>query len=300
MNNVYFCVDIGGTKTALALFDGSGRELFFTQFPTLPEKGAENLVARIYAEVGTEWDKYAEQLVCGVIACPGPLDISSGKIIKIATMDWQNIPVVSLFEQKFGIVFLLINDCNAGALGAYAPYADKGSRSAVYVSVSTGIGGGIILDGELYNGKGNAGEFGHLPVKGQGIVCACGKTDCLELYSSGSGMEKRYSEKTEEAVSCAEIAERARAGERTAVEIFRSAGEKLALALRSVVGVLDPDFLVFGGSVCRSKDLFLPFVKAALPDLQIRFASESGRQVLIGAFIYAQKTVRKGFTQKLR
>lgn len=283
MSKFVFCVDIGGTKTACAVYDEDGKEIFYDCQPTLPEKGLDDLIDRIAARTCGK----LKNVSYGVIACPGPLDIPNGKIIYIATTGWKDLPVVEKFEKKFSFPFALLNDCNAGALGAYALYARE-SSSVVYISVSTGIGGGAVLDGKLYNGKGNAAEIGHLPVVGSGLHCACGKADCLELYASGKGIENRYYDKTGDKKSCSEIVSMAKNGDKTAKEIFTKARKALAFAIRSVVAAFDPEVVVFGGSVCKAKEMFFGEAIDYLHGCGtgIRFAKEDGKQVLYGGYLY--------------
>lgn len=288
MKNNSFCIDVGGTKTAYAVYDDRGNELFYGAFPTLPKNGAVDLAERLFSATK---GKLAD--VCrGVIASPGPLNAEKGIVERVATMGWQNVPIVDIFREKFGVPFLLLNDCNAGAIGSYESCA-KGKKSVVYVSVSTGIGGGIVIDGELYNGKGNAAEIGHLPVAGEGLACGCGKNDCLELYASGTGIENRYAAATKRRLSCAEIADSARAGDEEAIGVFRRAGESLAFALRSVAGVLDPEEFIFGGSVCKAADLFFPIVRERCPDLSVKLADCGEKQVILGAYEYGKKHEEK-------
>ena len=277
-----FCVDIGGTKTAFAVFDIQGNELFYDLFETRPEEGAENLVTRVYDRVKSVVGDVSR----GVIASPGPLNGKTGMIEYVATMGWKNVPIVRLFEEKFGFSFSLLNDCDAGGLGVWKYCGFSGYENLCYMSVSTGIGGGAVVGGRLLEGNGNAANFGHIPVVGEGLKCGCGGVDCLELYASGSGMEKRYASKTGEKIPCAEIAARAKAGNKTALKIFQTASEKLIFALRAIVATLDPEIVVLGGSVCKSKDLFLPEVQKALPNLKIEYAPENGKQVLYGALAY--------------
>lgn len=282
-----FCVDIGGTKTAFSCFDEQGNELFYERFPTCPEQGAETLVSRIYEHAKKHLTTHRFKM--GVIASPGPLNAETGEILHIATMGWKNVPLTKLFENKFSFPFRLLNDCDAGALGARKLCGLQDKKSVCYMSVSTGIGGGMVLGGKLYTGKGNAADFGHIPVHGLGLVCPCGKKDCLELYASGAGIERRYREKTGTSISCAEIADRARNGDSFCIELFREAGEKISFALSSLVAIVDPEALVLGGSVCLAKDLFIDEIKKRLPSLKIFYAPESGKQVLVGANEYGKE-----------
>ena len=279
--DVIFCVDIGGTKTAFACFDTQGNELFYDCFPTNPKEGAARLVERVFERA----KPHVSDVKTGVIASPGPLDVKLGKIVNVTTMGWTNVPIVRLFEEKFGISFRLLNDCDAGGLGVWKFGGYSEANTLCYVSVSTGIGGGIVANGRLLTGKGNAAEFGHIPVPGEGLKCGCGGVDCLELYASDSGLEARYLQKTGKGLSCLEIERLARSGDTLACGLFKEAGEKLAFALAAVKSVLDPDIVVLGGSVCKAKDLFMPVVEKRLPTLCIEYA-KSGKQVLLGALAY--------------
>lgn len=290
MSNRIFCVDVGGTKTAYAVYDEVGKELLYGQFPTLPQRGLPDLICRLAESVNGKLGDVTH----GVIASPGPLDLQTGSIISIATTGWKNLPIVALFEEKFSLPFALLNDCNAGALGAYELYA-KARSSVVYVSVSTGIGGGIVLNGKLYNGKGNAAEIGHLPVPGDDLPCACGKSDCLELYASGMGIENRYFAATKEKKSCAELAALAKQGNSVANALFHDAENALAFAMRSLASTIDPDAVVFGGSVCKSKGLFFHKAETYLRGcgIDVCYANEDGKQVLCGAFAYGKSRRKK-------
>lgn len=277
-----FCVDIGGTKTAFAIFDEAGKEYFYDCFPTNPQDGPQNLIDRIAQSVIGQLDGITN----GVIASPGPLDTKTGDIVFIATMGWKNVPIVKMFEDKFKMSFKLLGDCDAGGLGVWKYCGFSEYSNLAYMSISTGIGGGIIANSNIYIGNGNAAFFGHIPVCGEGLKCGCGRTDCLELYASGSGMEKRFFEKKGVKLSCKDIAVLARGGDKVAKEVFDDAGDKLVFALSTIVANLDPEIVVLGGSVCKDKDLFLPKIEKALPSLKIGFAPNTGKQVLYGALAY--------------
>lgn len=279
---ITLAVDIGGTKTAIAGFDGQANELFYACIPTQPESGAGMLCERVYGLFCANKGDYVA--VRGVIAAPGPMDADKGMLVDLVTMGWKNVPIVQLFEKKFGICFTLLNDCDAGALGVYAASEFCSAKMLAYFSISTGIGGGIVSCGRLITGNGNAANFGHIPVGGEGLECGCGRRDCLELYASGSGIERRYLHKTQSRISCAQIAERARAGDKIAAALFREAGEKLSYALDCVCAVLDCDVVVFGGSVLKSAGLFMPYALTKARTCKFGFAPEHGKQVLYGAY----------------
>ena len=172
---VFLVIDIGGTKTAVAIRKEDGSEIFYTKFSTEAEKGFRHLLNEIKRT--TKNILCDNELIAGCIASPGPLDIKNGKIIHIATMGWKNIPIVKEFEKAFGVIFYLLNDCSSGAYGCYIE--NNCPKNMLYVSISTGVGGGLILDDKLYEGNGQAAEIGHMHVNGQGRKCPCGRTDCL-------------------------------------------------------------------------------------------------------------------------
>ena len=281
MQTVGLCVDIGGTKTAVALFGADGAELGYERFPTCPAAGAEDLVARVYEAVcGMLSNRQIRQ---GVIAAPGPLDSRRGILLDLVTLGWKNVKIIQLFEDRFQVPFSLLNDCDAGALGVWRYGGFTKVNTLCYISVSTGVGGGIVVDGKLLEGKGNSADFGHLPVPGKGLRCRCGWTDCLELYASGSGIEARYRERTGESVGCEEIAKRAQRGEAAAAAIFAQAADKIAYAVDVLQTILDPEIIVFGGSVCKAgKQLFQKLDEQKKPYVCAR---EDGKQVLYGAFV---------------
>ncbi|MBR2019197.1 MAG: ROK family protein [Clostridia bacterium] len=288
MKNAFFCVDIGGTKTAYALYDEEGHELVYRRFPTEPEKGAEDLVARVYASASEFLPAYRVRI--GSLATPGPLSMRDGVILRAVTMGWENVPIVRLFSERFGMPFVLLNDCDAGALGVSNLPQFSAYRSLCYMSLSTGIGGGIVINGDVYTGRGNAADFGHMPVPGEGLLCGCGHKDCLELYASGSGIEKRYQTATGKALSCAEIASLAQEKDPIATKLFEEASAHLAFAMDTLFAVLHPEMIALGGSVCRCGDLLLGKIGTQHP---IGFAPDDGKQVLLGAFANAKKHAEK-------
>lgn len=277
------CIDIGGTKTAVALYDGSSAELCYRQFPTAPAEGSRALAERVYESVRGALAEHPA--ACGVIASPGPLDSARGVLLSPVMLGWKNEPVVKIFEEKFGMPFSLLNDCDAAALGVAEEFGFSEKGTLCYITISTGVGGGTLVDGKLLQGAGNASEFGHIPVAGQGLRCGCGKTDCLELYASGTGIENRYKAVRGEFLPCAQIAARAREGEQAAVQVFAEAAKYLADGVRTIKAVLDPDIIVFGGGVVKDGDLLLPGLRGC--GVRTECTAQGGKQVLHGALLRA-------------
>ncbi len=272
------CIDLGGTKTAVAVYNEAGQEVFYNVFRTEPANGFDDWLDRLASIV--DGQHFSE----GCIASPGPLDLKSGSIINAVTMGWKNLPLVQSLEDKFGCKFYLINDCNAGVLGVWHEKSQKSKcANIVYLSVSTGVGGGMILNGKLYVGRGNAAEFGHVRVieNEQRRYCACGKTDCLELYASGSGIERLFFEKTGIHMTCREIAHSADNGGAVAKDLLAKAGRTLNTFVNNLNTVLDLDAIYVGGSVTKSDIVFDEIVKNTS---NVFRASIDDKQVIRGAF----------------
>ena len=147
MKNNYLCIDLGGTKTAISIYDENEIEEFSITVSTDPEQGFDSWLSRIKNSIP---ELMINESTHGCIASPGPLDIDNGMIVVAPTLGWRNINLVERLEEAIGIDFVLINDANAGALGAWSIY--KG-RNILYVTVSTGIGAGLIINNDLYNGR---------------------------------------------------------------------------------------------------------------------------------------------------
>ncbi len=280
----YLAIDIGGTKTAIGVYDESGAEKYHGRIVTEPNDGCAQLIERLFRMTQDVLKEYA--VVAGGIACPGPLDVESGTVNNTTTLGWVNVPIVQMFSEKFKLPFTLINDCNAGA---YGEYKMRNCRNMVYISISTGIGGGIIADGKLYNGQGNAAEFGHLHVRGgKRLKCGCGREDCLELYASGTAVESEYYRLMGKTLSGVDIADLANIGDPVAVAIYNEVAEYIAEAVVDIQKVLDPETIVIGGGVADA----IPFRKN--PSFQklgqygvnVKFSNLNGRQVLLGTMYY--------------
>ncbi|GHU99901.1 glucokinase [Clostridia bacterium] len=300
-NDMILAVDIGGTKTALGLVGSDDRLSADAKIDTVADFGA--LVDKVYGAAdallrtnGLTWESIGR----AGIACPGPLNIPKGLIVNVATTGWKNIPITRLFRERLGRETFLINDCKAAALGEYRFGAGKGCPSMAYMTVSTGIGGALVLDGRLHDGRfGNAGEFGHLTAEENGLPCGCGKRGCLELYASGTAIARVYGEKTGEKRTAKEIGLLARRGDGAASETLTGAAVYLGRAIATVFIVAEPELLVIGGGVSRMYDLMRETVEqtvaAQLPrcyeKMTIRTQALDGNQNLYGAAICAKEGV---------
>jgi glucokinase len=267
-------IDIGGTKLAAGIVDADGRMLERGEVPTLAHEGLEPVLARI---VGLGRNLLAraaarkEPVQRIGIGCAGPVDLDAGKVFNPPNLPgWSEVSLVRHIESALGLPAVLENDANAAALGEFRYGAGRGARSLVYFTVSTGIGGGIILDGKVWHGlKDAAGEVGHMTVCPDGPVCGCGNRGCLEAMASGPSIARRAREavaagrptrlREVPVVTSADVVRLAQEGDAVACEVWDAAVKHLGIGVAAVITILAPERVVLGGGVTRAGDfLFEP------------------------------------------
>lgn len=304
--NYIFGIDIGGTKTSVAIANANAEPIIKETFKTCPENGAQSLVERIkdtFYKLCADGNITKEQVtLCGV-ACPGPLDVKNGKIIHIATMGFRNVPIKQMLESSLSMPVFLENDANCAALAESVIGVVKGLDPLVYITVSTGVGCGIVVNGEILSGAfSSAGEIGHLTVEPNGIPCPCGKKGCLERYASGTAIEELATAIKGDNVTAKKAFELARNGDEQMKKIIDTATQKLALGLSSVYHLIDPQVIVLGGSVINDYDVFADSLNAYLNEytqpienrnFNIKISEFCGEQVLLGALIYAKQSAER-------
>jgi glucokinase len=301
-------LDIGGTKVALALIDAAGAILARDEFPTDPARGfapamdeLARRLARLCAMVGSP--------LLGIgIACTGPVDPARGEIGEVEFLPgWRGCNPVANLAARFGVTASMENDADAAVLGEAVWGAAKGCRSVISVTVGTGIGGGVLLEGRLYRGVQRAHpEIGHHVIDATGPPCFCGACGCWEVLASGPAMVKRYRESNTAPpleLSARSICEAARRGEPAALRAVESEARYLGIGLANLVTLFTPEMIVLSGSVMESADLFLPRIRsmvdqccALVPADQVRIVrSALGRDApLIGASVVWSDRQREG------
>lgn len=191
-------VDLGGTKTAFALASGEGALVRRETHPTVLSGDARSDVTRI-AELGRALlaaeGLGPEALTQAGVSAPGPIDIGRGVLMHPPNLTgWGNVPIREWLAEELGCSVCIENDANAAALAEWRYGAGQGLSDLVYLTMSTGVGGGLILNGQLVRGQnGTAGEFGHTPLEWEGEPCACGLRGCLEAYIGGASLARRLS-----------------------------------------------------------------------------------------------------------
>lgn len=272
-------LDIGGTKLAVAVVTADGTVHGLRIRPTRREEGPQAVVARLFA-LGHEAVAEAGLGPVGAvgIACGGPLDAPSGLLQSPPHLPgWDDIPIGPLASAEFGVPFALENDATAAAVAEHRYGAGRGLRSLVYLTVSTGVGGGVILDGRLHRGAaGNGGELGHITVRRGGRPCSCGRRGCIEAYASGTSIAERAREALAapgapasvladgSAPTAADVSAAAAAGDPLALAVWDETTDLLGSAVTDLVNVLEPELVVLGGGVTRSGALLLDPVRATV------------------------------------
>lgn len=251
-------IDLGGTQVRVAVAEDDGRIVGSARTRT----GLLDGPAGMAGWAAREARRIArDRPLAGVaIGAPGPIDTRRGVLVNPPNLPgWQNAPLVELLSRSMGCPAHLENDANLAGLGEFHQGAGRGSRNMAYITWSTGIGGGLIIDGELYSGShGTAGEIGHMVVNPDGPVDGCGQRGCLEVYAGGRQMQKRTGE------SAVEIFDAAAQGDREALEIVREASRYMGVALVNLTNLFDPDLIVVGGGVGRRWKLVEPTMSEVL------------------------------------
>lgn len=275
-------IDLGGTLIKAAAFDSRGRLLTRTQTDTLVREGKERVATDVVALV-TRMARESESppLLALGVGVPGLLDYKKGVVIKCPNLPgWEKFPLKGYLEERLKKPVILENDANAGALGEKWLGAARGMRNFMLVTLGTGVGSGLVLNGRLWRGEvGQAGELGHLKVKAQGLPCGCGDRGCLEVYASGSAVRRMAREALAkgrrtilhqmvggklERLDPALVQQAAAQGDQLARGIYRILGAHLGLALAQVVNILDVTNFILGGGVSKAWNLFLPSLKRNL------------------------------------
>ncbi len=316
-HSLFIGIDLGGTKISTGLVGGNGAIVAHHYQETLAAEGEQTVIRRmldgarrVMAQAGV-----SESQVAAVgVGAPGPLDLEAGVVLAPPNLPgWERVPLKRLIEDSLGIATFLENDANAAALGEHRFGAGRGAAHVIYVTVSTGIGGGLILDGDLYHGdSGGAGEIGHMTIMPGGPLCGCGNRGCLEALASGTAIARRARERVAEGaptliadlaegnpkrITAKLVAEAADRGDKEAEAILTEAMDYLGIGMTNLVNLFNPQIIVIGGGLTNvGERLFRPVRQAiarhALPAAAqaVRIApAELGDKVgVLGAAAAAQ------------
>jgi len=296
-------IDIGGTKCAVALGRPDGELLQRTSVQTQADQhGPEQVLYRlaemarqIIAEHG-----FMRPEIRGVgISCGGPLDTTTGTMHAPPNLPgWEAVPVRAFFEDALEMPVFVENDANATALAEWRYGAGRGFKNVVFITMGTGIGGGIILDGKLYRGTNDlAGELGHQTVLINGPRCGCGKRGCLEALASGPaiarlaqdslqyGRHKRVlalADGKPAKITAEHVVRAAREGDDFAIGILNEAGSYMGLGIANVIQILNPEVVILGTIAVHAGDLILDPIRRAVEEYAWKRSSDACRIVAAG------------------
>lgn len=295
-------IDLGGTKIALGVLEGE-RLVWQTRLAT-PREGAEAVLQAMIAAANEALAEAGVPVAAVGVGTPGPIDYDRGVVVFAPNIArFRDVPLRARLEEALERPVALENDANAAALAEHHLGAARGAASSFFVTVSTGIGGGLVADGRVWRGAyGQAGEFGHLTVLPGGPVCGCGNAGCLEAVASGRALARDASYAYAEPLDTPELFARWRAGEAKAARIVEAAADYLGQALADAQKLWDPEVVVVGGGVALGGgEVWLERVRRAFerhaagwrtaPLLPARLGEDAG---VIGAALAARALAPEG------
>jgi glucokinase len=263
-------LDIGGTKIAAGVVAEDGSVHALLAEPTEITRGSEDVLARLFALGRRAIAESGGPAIEGVgIGCGGPLDPARGVLIDPFHLPgWAGVAVTDLAADALALPAVLDNDAVAAAAGEYRYGAGRGTRNMVYLTVSTGVGGGVVLAGRLQRGPtGNGGELGHVTIDWHGRRCrGCGRRGCLEAYASGTSIAERAHDAGLDGLTAADVAEAARRGDPVATRLWDETCEALACGITSLANLFEPDLVVVGGGVSRAGEQLLGPVRTRVQE----------------------------------
>ena len=286
-------IDIGGTRLRVALVDDRGRVLAREEVFTKAQAGPDAVIGQIVALADLIAPDRGDIAGAG-ISCPGPIDTKRGLALGIPTLaGWDNIPIAQMVGTAVSLPVQLENDGIAAAMGEWTFGAGKGLDNIVYVTISTGVGGGVIIDGRVARGRmGMAAHIGHMTVERDGVVCSCGNRGCWEAYASGTAFGRRIAgHAIADLPDPKAVFAAATLGDTRALELVAEQADWLGIGIANLLHLYSPDVVLLGGGVANGFALLRQGIEAriatnAMPAFQavpVRPAGLGENAGLIGA-----------------
>lgn len=321
-------IDLGGTSLLAVVADATGKVLGTAEADT-PHEGADPApvvaeIAKVVHKAAKKADVKVAKLRALGLGAPGSVDLETGFIAKATNLQWLDVPLARQLEDALDMPSYIANDVQVAVMGEHAYGAARGARSAVAIWVGTGIGGGILLDGQLFRGAhGAAGEIGHMLVLPGGPVCGCGKSGCVEALASRTAIAREVeaaiaarkksivpkimAEKNKDKITSSVLFAAARAGDKVTLTALENAQKYLAILVGNLLNVIDPQVVVVGGGVVEKfgDEFVAPIRQGALAMALARpgepsriVASELGDLAgALGATVWARMRVDGGFAR---
>lgn len=274
-------VDVGGTLIRAARFDQQLNMLQRTEQHSAPHEGSEAVISRIIETIRQVLPEDMGRCAGIGIAMPGPVDASTGTVLETPNLPFENLPIQAILEREIGGAVFVGNDADLAGLAEYELGAGKDARHMIYMTISTGVGGGLIIDGKPYTGAGIAGEIGHMVVLPDGPVCGCGKRGHIEALASGTAIARLARARLAagepssllelaggslEKVSARLVNQAAQEGDPLALSIITDAGRYLGIHIASLMMAFNPEMIVLGGGVTRVGSLLFKPMEAAIEE----------------------------------
>ena len=261
-------IDIGGTKSAALIGDSAGNVLARQSAltPQGPWEEAYALLLGLVQSVCWEYGVGLTELAAAGVSCGGPLDSRTGIVHAPPNLPhWVDVPLKALLESDLGLPVVLENDANATALAEHRWGAGQGCRDMAFLTMGTGIGAGLILDGTLYRGRRDlAGEIGHATIYPGGVQCLCGKRGCLEAMASGTSIGRMGRERFgEDTLTAHDVCARARLGDPIAKSVIADASLAMGIGLANLLQTLNLERIVLGTLAVHAADLLMEPIRAA-------------------------------------
>jgi glucokinase len=253
---IVFAVDLGGTHLRIALVDDSGSILKHLKLET-PKDESPDAILDALANAAREW--CCDRVVAASIMVPGAVDSDKAVVVQAPNLpSLINFQLKAELQQRLGWPVFLENDANAAAVGEMWLGAARGCTDVVSVTLGTGVGGGVVLNGKLWRGShGSAGEIGHTTVDPfSGLKCKCGNTGCLELFASATAIVRMARERGMKELTAEEVYDAGRNGDELALTVFNRFGMYLGIGLANLINLIDPQIIVITGGAVNGWDLF--------------------------------------------
>lgn len=300
-------VDLGGTRLRAVRLDSTGHIFQHGSVATAATAGPEEVIAQMVSLVEQVIGDVNHAEILGIgVGSPGPLDPFEGMVLHAPTLQgWVNVPLRAILQERTGLPVVLNNDANAAALGEWYFGSGQGCQDFIYVTVSTGIGGGIIANGQLLLGrKGMAGEIGHMQIQPDGPVCSCGQIGCWESLASGTALARfavqelqkgspslLHDSATKGPVTAADVFSAAAQGDALAQDLLRREGELLGRGLVNLLHLFSPERITLGGGVAQGMVWLEPHIHRVIAarsmpcyrDVPLQYAHHAEQAGVIGA-----------------
>lgn len=283
-----FAVDLGGTYLRIALVDGSGK-IHDQLKQRTPRGDSPNVIVDALATAAEKWSNDGRRIAAASIMVPGTVDNQNAVVVQAPNLpSLTDFPLKTVLEERLGWPVLLENDANAAAVGEMWLGAARGCCDVVSVTLGTGVGGGVILEGELWRGAhGSAGEIGHTTVDPfSGLKCKCGNVGCLELFASATAIVRMTREhlpqfpqsvlKSED-LDAEKVYYAGREGDELALSVFKKFGVYLGIGLANLINIIDPEVIVVAGGVVNGWDLFAPHMQHEVNERAVRVTAQQVR-----------------------